>query len=251
MQQTAATCDTPYDSDCKSKLEEKIVRNVSQQCSLDCTSELESVTQIASEKSENNISEMSDGASKHTVPPLSVSDVSDCENRCHNLRSNLPLGVHSNSLYSLHVSHPVPIKSRSCHSSLNDVTSFSSSKNCEFSVSRSSKTDGPSTESSRFFDKVDDVPDCMDRVSSFLSDNIYHRSSKSDLEMDEDDLTAKSYVDGIAIVDEKIISDRFERLIDFEAPIEKVINGCAEMKISRRELSEDEEFEEMNKETSV
>lgn len=55
---------SPYESDTtESKVEEaKQMRNVSQQCSLECSSEMESMTQIASERSEHNLSDISEVA---------------------------------------------------------------------------------------------------------------------------------------------------------------------------------------------
>lgn len=57
-----ATCTSPYESDAtESKIEDqKQMRNVSQQCSLECSSEMESMTQIASERSEHNLSDISE-----------------------------------------------------------------------------------------------------------------------------------------------------------------------------------------------
>lgn len=57
-----ATCTSPYESDVtESKVDEvKQMRNVSQQCSFECSSEVESMTQIASERSEQNLSDISE-----------------------------------------------------------------------------------------------------------------------------------------------------------------------------------------------
>ena len=56
------TCASPYESDtAESKVEEqKQMRNVLQQCSLECNSGIEPMTQIASERSEHNLSDISE-----------------------------------------------------------------------------------------------------------------------------------------------------------------------------------------------
>lgn len=67
-----ATCTSPYESDAtESKFEEeKQMHNVSQQCSLECSSEVESMTQIPSERSEHNLSDISEIASSRSTNGL-------------------------------------------------------------------------------------------------------------------------------------------------------------------------------------
>ena len=58
---THGTCTSPYESDTTDgRVDEKKLRNVSQQCSLEYSSEMGSITQIPSEKSENNLSDISE-----------------------------------------------------------------------------------------------------------------------------------------------------------------------------------------------
>ncbi|XP_008207525.2 adhesion G protein-coupled receptor A3 isoform X1 [Nasonia vitripennis] len=135
-----ATCTSPYESDAtESKIEEeKQMRNVSQQCSLECSSEMESMTQIASERSEHNLSDISEMALSRSTDGIagrrsSVDETISMERdqRIARHRSYDMCNHHSGSLSSLPLADRSIASSRnksSYRSSLNDATSLESSR---------------------------------------------------------------------------------------------------------------------------
>ncbi|XP_076297775.1 remoulade [Lasioglossum baleicum] len=129
---------TSHDSDVDTKSdEEKHLRNVSQQCSLEYSSEIESATQMTSEKSDHNLPEIYEIA-ETVVEEQFVRKRCQSMNESHEARqrhskSNLHL-FHSNSMFCLPVDTAKPLKNNYCNS-LNDIASFINSKKCEHSKS--------------------------------------------------------------------------------------------------------------------
>ncbi|XP_058797797.1 adhesion G protein-coupled receptor A3 isoform X2 [Phymastichus coffea] len=135
-----ATCTSPYESDTtESKVEEmKQMRNVSQQCSLECSSGMESMTQIASERSEHNLSDISEVAIsiRSTTGALTIrrSSVEETASIDRNQRSYNMCNHHSGSLNSLPMVDRSMISFRnksSYRNSLNDATSLEFSRAAE------------------------------------------------------------------------------------------------------------------------
>ncbi|XP_015431913.1 PREDICTED: adhesion G protein-coupled receptor A3 [Dufourea novaeangliae] len=121
------------DADIKSD-EEKHLRNVSQQCSLEYSSEVESTTQMISEKSDHNLSEIYETAEtvreNKLVRERCQSVIDSHEIRERYLKTNLTCLSHCNSMYSLPIDTAEPLNSN-YRNSLNDTASFISSKNCK------------------------------------------------------------------------------------------------------------------------
>ncbi|KAK0159144.1 hypothetical protein PV328_010066 [Microctonus aethiopoides] len=153
--QTNSATMSPIESDFEVRTdEEKHLRNVSQQCSLEYSSELDSANQMISERSDHNLPEI--GETPETPEKLINNDF-----RCSSLneinqeiqlnpqRNVERSSEHSSSLYCLSTDQfPPPPLRTSYRSSFNDVTSVAaSSKICE-ADSRASIDDLPSEESS-------------------------------------------------------------------------------------------------------
>ncbi|XP_024943552.1 adhesion G protein-coupled receptor A3 isoform X2 [Cephus cinctus] len=155
--------------------EEKHLRNVSQQCSLEYSSEMES-TQMTSERSDHNLPEIGETPERTEENDRcsSANEMSDLDEQ-KSKRSFERLN-HSNSLYCLPIDHLIPV--RNYRRSLNDVSSLTSSKNCEYS--RPSLTDLQSVASSNIYDRVRGSRKTIDRsqqslidINSLTSDNTY------------------------------------------------------------------------------
>lgn len=98
--------------------EERYLRNVSQQCSLECSSEMESA-QMASERSEHNLSDIGEmvvaRSNAEIIRRYSVNETDICQDRKFDRSSR------SGSLYSLpQTDRSFSSRSKSCRSSLND-----------------------------------------------------------------------------------------------------------------------------------
>ncbi|XP_043470332.1 adhesion G protein-coupled receptor A3 isoform X2 [Leptopilina heterotoma] len=134
-QSTVST--SPYESDTGSKTEEKKqLRNASQQCSLECSSDMDSIVQMTSEKSEQNFSEIDDMLERPIkrktrcssfIEPININD--------EKFRSDLKKSSYSCSMYTLPTDCTNSSKSRSHRNSTRDAMSLASSKNCEYSKS--------------------------------------------------------------------------------------------------------------------
>ncbi|XP_076245480.1 remoulade [Calliopsis andreniformis] len=128
---------TSHDSDIENKTdEEKLLRNVSQQCSLEYSSEIESTTQLTSEKSDHNLSEIDETVEKF-VEGTFVRKRCQSINGSHKIderrsKTNLTWLSHSNSMYCLPVDIAKPLRSN-YPSSLDDIASLINSKNCKYS----------------------------------------------------------------------------------------------------------------------
>ncbi|XP_031836656.2 remoulade isoform X3 [Nomia melanderi] len=128
-----------HDSDIDIKSdEEKHLRNVSQQCSLEYSSEIESATQMTSERSDHNLPEIYEIA-ETVVEEKFVRKRCHSMNESHEIRQyypkiNLQHLSHSNSMYCLPVDTAKSLKSDYCNS-LNDIASFISSENYKRSKS--------------------------------------------------------------------------------------------------------------------
>ncbi|XP_012136170.2 remoulade isoform X1 [Megachile rotundata] len=125
-----------HDSDIDVKTdEEKHLQSVSQQCSLEYSSEIESITQMASEKSDHNLPEIYEIVEAVEEEKIMKKD-SQSINEFHKieeLHSNAKLRwlTHSNSMYCLPVNSAKRLRNNYCNS-MNDITSFTSSKNCDY-----------------------------------------------------------------------------------------------------------------------
>ncbi|XP_048511480.1 adhesion G protein-coupled receptor A3 isoform X1 [Athalia rosae] len=168
-------------SDGESKVEmEKHLRNVSQQCSLEYSSEIES-TQMTSERSDHNLPEIGETLeqSDKNFQCSSANEMSDLDEQQTNSRFELPKKLNcSNSLYCLPIDHL--IEARNYHRSLNDVTSVTSSRQCGNEYSRPSMMDLQSITSSHLYDQVHNSQQMISRsqqslieVNSLNSENTY------------------------------------------------------------------------------
>ncbi|XP_043512132.1 adhesion G protein-coupled receptor A3 isoform X4 [Frieseomelitta varia] len=127
---------TLHESDMEIKTdEEKHLQSVSQQCSLEYSSEIESITQMTSEKSDHNLPEIYE-----TVETIMEANLlkKDCQNENefhevekHQSNANLKWLTHSNSMHCLPIDTAKPLRNNYCNS-LNDITSLASFKKCEY-----------------------------------------------------------------------------------------------------------------------
>ena len=158
QEQQPLTSASPNESDQDSRTyEEKQLRNVSQQCSLEYSSGLESNTQMTSERSDHDLPEI--GETPET-PVKGINDDLRCSsldelNAVHDARRTSPQrslarSDHSNSLFCLPVDRYNVVPPRNSYrSSMNDIaSSAASSKNCELG-SRGSFDDINSTDNSQ------------------------------------------------------------------------------------------------------
>lgn len=168
-------------SDGESKTEvEKHLRNVSQQCSLEYSSEIES-TQMTSERSDHNLPEIGETPEQtdENYHCSSANEMSDLDEHQTNSRFDLPKKLtYSNSLYCLPIDHL--IEAKNYRRSLNDVASITSSRHCESKYSRPSLMDLQSVPSSHLYDQVHNSQQLINRsqqslveVNSLASENAY------------------------------------------------------------------------------
>ncbi|CAK9824102.1 Adhesion G protein-coupled receptor A3 [Anthophora retusa] len=143
-----------YDSDIDIKTdEEKHLQNVSQQCSLEYSSEVESTNQMVSEKSDHNLPEVYD-AVETIIEARFMQKGYQTMNEFHEIQkrhcnTNVKWLTHSNSMYCLPLDTTNSLKHNYCNS-LNDITTLISSRNYEY---LKSFTDLQSITSSNLCDK--------------------------------------------------------------------------------------------------
>ncbi|XP_076637008.1 remoulade isoform X2 [Colletes latitarsis] len=135
-QKLEVTNTTSHDSDIDIKTdEEKYLRNVSQQCSLEYSSEVESTTQMTSEKSDHNLPEIYEtietGVEEQFVRKRCQSINESYKTEKQHCKTNLKWLSHSNSMYCLPIDTAKALRNNYC-SSLNDISSVIDSKNCKY-----------------------------------------------------------------------------------------------------------------------
>lgn len=167
---------TVHESDADIKTdEEKYLKNVSQQCSLEYSSEIDSTTQMTSERSDPNLPDICETAEMlHTEKCLKING-SDQE-----VQINKPTTrwlFQSISMYNLPLDHTKPCQ-KNYRNSLHDVASLTSSRNCEYS--KPSSPDLVSIDSSNVFDTVPEPQklnskseQSLSEINSLISDNAF------------------------------------------------------------------------------
>lgn len=183
MMRGAAQSKRTHDSDADvSKTDEEWhLRNVSQQCSLEYSSEMDTVTQMTSERSDHNLPEICEGAetvqeerfSRKRCPSENEFDIVADEHLPRDTVGRLYL---SSSMYCLPLEHEKPLMNSYCNS-LNDLASLTSAKHCAYS--KPSLIDAQSTTSSNLCgQEVPDSRGSYDRserslfeINSLTSDN--------------------------------------------------------------------------------
>ncbi|KAG7190385.1 hypothetical protein KM043_006493 [Ampulex compressa] len=168
------------DADVKTD-EERHLRNVSQQCSLEYSSEIESNTQMTSERSDQNLPDICETAEiMQDDSSLKKESFTNDQTGEFDLPFRRTTGwlYHSNSMYCLPIDHVKPLRN-SHRSSLNDIVSLTSSKNCE--CSKPSLNDLQSTTSSNIYDQLpisqrslDQSERSLSEINSLTSDNAYN-----------------------------------------------------------------------------
>lgn len=174
---------TAHDSDADvSKTDEEWhLRNVSQQCSLEYSSEMDTVTQMTSERSDHNLPEICENVettqeerfSRKRCPSMNEIEVIAEEERASRDVGRLYL---SSSMYCLPLEHEKPLMNSYCNS-LNDIASLMSTKYQEYS--KPSLVDVQSTTSSNLCgQEVPEFRESFDRserslfeINSLASDN--------------------------------------------------------------------------------
>lgn len=169
------------DADVSKMDEEWHLRNVSQQCSLDYSSEMDTVTQMTSERSDHNLPEIcenvettqEDHFSRKRCPSVNEIEIIAEEERTSRDMGRLYL---SNSMYCLPLEHEKSRMNSYCNS-LNDITSLMSTKYREYS--KPSLIDVQSTTSSNLCGQ--EVPESREsfdhserslfEINSLTSDN--------------------------------------------------------------------------------
>lgn len=182
MRETPQSRRTAQDSDADvSKTDEEWhLRNVSQQCSLEYSSEMD--TQMTSERSDHNLPEICENVettqeecfSRKKCPSVNEIEVIAEEERASRDMGRLYL---SNSMYCLPLEHERPLMNSYCNS-LNDIASLTNAKYCEYSK-RESLMDVQSTTSSNLCgQEVPESRESFDRserslfeINSLTSDN--------------------------------------------------------------------------------
>lgn len=170
------------DADVPKTDEERHLRNVSQQCSLDYSSEMDTVTQLTSERSDHNLPEICEsvettqeerGLARKRCPSVNEIEVIAEEERTSRYLGRLYL---SNSMYCLPLVHERPLINSYCNS-LNDITSLMSTRNRRYrEYSKPSLIDVQSTTSSNLCgQQVPHSRESFDRslfeINSLTSDN--------------------------------------------------------------------------------
>ncbi|XP_033304813.1 adhesion G protein-coupled receptor A3 isoform X2 [Bombus bifarius] len=172
---------TLHDSDMDIKTdEEKHLQSVSQQCSLEYSSEIESITQMTSEKSEHNLPEVYETVDNIMNPKWlkkdcqSMNEFHEVEERRSNATSKWL--THSNSMHCLPIETVKPLRNNFCNS-LNDITSLTSLKKCEYlksftglqNITNSNLCD-KSRLSQKSFNKLESP---FPKVNSAVKDNLH------------------------------------------------------------------------------
>ncbi|XP_024893349.1 adhesion G protein-coupled receptor A3 isoform X1 [Temnothorax curvispinosus] len=167
------------DADVSKTDEERHLRNVSQQCSLEYSSEMDTVTQMTSERSDHNLPEICENMETTqeerfsrcpSVDEVEVIAEEECASR------DVGRLYLSNSMYCLPLEHEKPLMNSYCNS-LNDIASLMSTKYREYS--KPSLIDVQSTTSSNLCgQEVPESRESFDRserslfeINSLTSDN--------------------------------------------------------------------------------
>ncbi|KAF7997869.1 hypothetical protein HCN44_009267 [Aphidius gifuensis] len=180
---------SPIESDGDTKTEEeKLLKNASQQCSLEYSSEIDSVTQITSEKSDNNLPEIdetpetSDKKIDIDFKCTSLNQINHNNNNNNNKNSKILLKrcEQSNSLSCLtNINHyNIENIQKNYRNSYNDLLSIdTSSKNCE-ADSRASIDDLISEENSDINSRhyIESQQSETDE-NSFTSETLFNRDA--------------------------------------------------------------------------
>lgn len=185
------------DADVRTDGEEWHLRNVSQQCSLEYSSEMDTITQMTSERSDHNLPEICESAAETTAPEEryssrkrcpSVNEIdeiaSDVESvdlisRAAGCRMSTRLYL-SNSMYCLPSEHERPLINSYCCNSLNDIASLTSGARRRVYSTRPSLADArSSTTSSNLCGRAPESRDSYDRserslfeINSLTSENL-------------------------------------------------------------------------------
>ncbi|XP_043685451.1 adhesion G protein-coupled receptor A3 isoform X2 [Vespula pensylvanica] len=162
---------TTHESDADIKTdEEKYLKSVSQQCSLEYSSEIDSTTQMTSERSDQNLPDICETAEMLDTGRYSKINDSDPEVQTKPTTRWL---FQSMSMYNLPLNDTKPFQ-KNYHSSLNDVTT----RNCDYS--KPSFTNVANIDSSNLFDTVPESKklnskseQSLTEVNSFISDNAF------------------------------------------------------------------------------
>ncbi|XP_043260839.1 adhesion G protein-coupled receptor A3 [Colletes gigas] len=174
---------TSHDSDIDIKTdEEKYLRNVSQQCSLEYSSEVESTTQMTSEKSDHNLPEIYEtvetGVEEQFVRKRCQSINESYKTDKQHCKTNLKWLSHSNSMYCLPIDTAKALRNNYC-SSLNDISSVIDSKNCKYL--KPSFTNLQSITNSHLYNQVSISQKSFSQselsfseVNSLTSDNVHN-----------------------------------------------------------------------------
>ncbi|XP_078036263.1 remoulade isoform X2 [Augochlora pura] len=175
---------TSHESDVDVKSdEEKHLRNVSQQCSLEYSSEIESATQMTSEKSDHNLPEIYEIAETvvedNFIRKRCQSMNESHETRQRHSKSNLQLLSHSNSMFCLPVDTAKPLRSNYCNS-LNDIASLANSKNSE--QSKSLLINAQCTENSILLNRVSVSRKSLNQCELFSEKKYSNSESTPNLE---------------------------------------------------------------------
>ncbi|EFN65630.1 Probable G-protein coupled receptor 125 [Camponotus floridanus] len=174
--QSKRTAHADSDADVSKTDEEWHLRNVSQQCSLEYSSEMDTVTQMTSERSDHNLPEICESAEECFSNRCSsdMNEIQVAEERQF-FRGNTAKRLYlSNSMYCLPLEHEKPLTNSYCNS-LNDIMSLK--QHCEYS--KPSLTDVQNTTSSNLCGQdISEFRRSFDRserslfeVNSLTSDN--------------------------------------------------------------------------------
>lgn len=174
--QSKRTAHVDSDADVSKTDEEWHLRNVSQQCSLEYSSEMDTVTQMTSERSDHNLPEICENAEECFSNRCSndVNEIQVAEERQFFRRDTAKRLYLSNSMYCLPLEHEKPLTNSYCNS-LNDIISLK--QHCEYS--KPSLTDVQNTTSSNLCGQdISEFRRSFDRserslfeVNSLTSDN--------------------------------------------------------------------------------
>ncbi|XP_034179883.2 remoulade isoform X1 [Osmia lignaria lignaria] len=178
--------------------EEKYLQSVSQQCSLEYSSEIESITQMASEKSDHNLPEICEIV--ETVEEENFVIKKDCQsvNEFHNIEEQqsdrkLKWLTHSNSMYCLPVDTAKRLRNNYCNS-MNDIASFTSSKNCDYL--KLSFTDLQSIKSLNLYDRS-----CLSQRSLNKSDTCFSKINSGTNDNSNNLIRRKTYISSSMNID--------------------------------------------------
>lgn len=177
---------TTQDSDAEVKTDEEWhLRNVSQQCSLEYSSEMDTVTQMTSERSDHNLPEICESAaemaqeehfSRKRCPSVNEIDIASDAERLSRADMSARLYL-SSSMYCLPSEHERPLTNSYCNS-LNDIASLTSAKRRDYSTQPSLADAQSSTTSSNLCGRVPEFRESFDRserslfeINSLASDN--------------------------------------------------------------------------------